>query len=130
MDFSTVELTEDQKKFRDEVRAFLDEHLTDAVQARRHAAQVNYDEEFYLAMGAKGWLEPRWSKEEGGAGFDDLQARILATELRRLRNARRIVRACGGKLAMFTDAFSRSRSPIRGSAGSLPSPATWRAGNT
>src|SRR6202000_3100022 len=83
VDFSTVELTEDQKKFRDEVRAFLDEHLTDAVQARRHAAQVNYDEEFYLAMGAKGCLEPRWSKEEGGAGFDDLQARILATELRR-----------------------------------------------
>jgi alkylation response protein AidB-like acyl-CoA dehydrogenase len=33
-------------------------------------------------MGAKGWLEPRWRKEEGGAGLDDVCARILAAELR------------------------------------------------
>jgi alkylation response protein AidB-like acyl-CoA dehydrogenase len=53
------------------------------VLARRRAAQVNYDEEFYLAMGAKGWLEPRWRKDEGGAGLDDVCARILEMELRR-----------------------------------------------
>mgnify|MGYP001146399320 CR=1 FL=1 len=28
------------------------------------------------------------------------------------------------------DAFSRTRSPMRGSAGSVPSPARWRAGKT
>ena len=83
MDFSTVELTEAQLAFRDEVRAFLDEHLTEAVLARAGArGQVNYDEEFYLAMGAKGWLEPRWRKEDGGADLDDVCARILAGELR------------------------------------------------
>jgi alkylation response protein AidB-like acyl-CoA dehydrogenase len=82
VDFSSVTLTEDQLAFRDEVRSWLDEHLTEAVLARRREAQVNYDEEFYLAMGAKGWLEPRWSKEDGGAGLDDVQARILSTELR------------------------------------------------
>jgi hypothetical protein len=31
---------------------------------------------------------------------------------------------------MFTEAFSRSRSPMRGSAASSPSPASWRAGKT
>ena len=82
MDFSTVTLTEAQQAFRTEVRAWLDEHLTEAVLARRRAAQVNYDEEFYLAMGAKGWLEPRWRKDEGGAGLDDVCAKILSTELR------------------------------------------------
>ena len=83
MDFSAVTLTESQQAFRDEVRAFLDEHLTEAVLARmRRAAQVNYDEEFYLAMGAKGWLEPRWRKEDGGAELDDVCVRILTTELR------------------------------------------------
>ena len=38
MDFSTVELTEAQQAFRDEVRAFLDEHLTEAVLRGRAAA--------------------------------------------------------------------------------------------
>jgi 3-oxocholest-4-en-26-oyl-CoA dehydrogenase alpha subunit len=81
VDFSTVELTEEQQAFRDEVRAWLDEHLTEEVQARRRAAEVNYDEEFYLALGAKGWLEPRWRKEDGGAELDDVRARILGAEL-------------------------------------------------
>ena len=31
---------------------------------------------------------------------------------------------------MSTDAFSRSRSPMRGSAGSPSEEAKWRAGNT
>ena len=83
MDFSAVTLTEAQQAFSDEVNAWLDEHLTKEVLDRRRAAEVNYDEEFYLAMGAKGWLQPRWSKDEGGAELDDVSARILSTELRR-----------------------------------------------
>ena len=82
MDFSTVALTGAQQAFRDEVRAFLDEHLTEEVDARRRAQSVNYDEGFYLALGAKGWLEPRWRKEDGGADLDDVSVRILETELR------------------------------------------------
>jgi alkylation response protein AidB-like acyl-CoA dehydrogenase len=83
VDFSAVTLTEAQQAFSDEVNAWLDEHLTKEVEARRRAAQVGYDEEFYLAMGAKGWLEPRWRKDEGGAELDDVCVRILETELRR-----------------------------------------------
>ena len=33
-------------------------------------------------MGAKGWLMPRWRKEDGGAGLDDVCVKILETELR------------------------------------------------
>jgi 3-oxocholest-4-en-26-oyl-CoA dehydrogenase alpha subunit len=82
VDFSSVDLTEAQQAFRDEARAWLDEHLTPEVHARTRAAAGNYDEEFYLAVGAKGWLEPRWRKDEGGAELDDVCYRILETELR------------------------------------------------
>ena len=83
MDFAAVELTGAQQAFRDEVRAFLDEHLTEEVDARKRAQAVNYDEGFYLALGARGWLEPRWRKEDGGADLDDVSVRILETELAR-----------------------------------------------
>jgi alkylation response protein AidB-like acyl-CoA dehydrogenase len=82
VDFSAVDLTEAQQAFRDEVRAFLDEHLTAEVYARRRAQAVSFDEELYLGVGAKGWLQPRWRKEDGGADLDDVCARILETELR------------------------------------------------
>ena len=42
----------------------------------------HYDEGFYLALGAKGWLRPRWRKEDGGAELDDVCVKILETELR------------------------------------------------
>ena len=83
MDFSPVDLTEDQQAFADEVRAFLDENLTEEVYARRRARADNYDEELYLAVGAKGWLFPRWRKEDGGADLDDVRVKILQNELRR-----------------------------------------------
>ena len=83
MDFSPVDLTEDQRAFADEVRAFLDENLTEEVYARRRERADNYDEELYLAVGAKGWLFPRWRKEDGGAELDDVCVKILQTELRR-----------------------------------------------
>ena len=62
MDFSAVPLTEDQQAFAEEVRAFLDEHLTDKVKAGLRERSSTYDESLYLALGAKGWLMPRcWS---------------------------------------------------------------------
>ncbi len=82
MDFSSVALTEAQQAFQDEVRAFLDQYLTEEFYARRRAAAATYDEDFYLALGAKGWLEPRWRKEDGGAELDDVCIKILETELR------------------------------------------------
>ena len=82
MDFSAVPLTEDQQAFAREVRAFLDEQLTPEVYAGMRARSSSFDEGFYLAMGAKGWLFPRWRKEDGGAELDDVSIKILETELR------------------------------------------------
>ena len=81
MDFSAVTLTEAQQAFRDEVRAFLDEQLTPEVYAGMRERDASYDEGFQLAMGAKGWLWPRWQKEDGGAGLDNVCVKILETEL-------------------------------------------------
>jgi alkylation response protein AidB-like acyl-CoA dehydrogenase len=83
VDFSAVVLTEAQQRFRDEVRAFLDEHLTEEVYAGARERTDHFDLGLWLALGAKGWLQPRWSKEDGGAGLDDVCVRILETELRR-----------------------------------------------
>ena len=81
MDFSAVVLTEAQQAFADELRALLDEHLAGDPQARRREHGGGFDERLYLALGAKGWLWPRWRREDGGAELDDVCVRILETEL-------------------------------------------------
>jgi alkylation response protein AidB-like acyl-CoA dehydrogenase len=81
MDFSKVDLTEEQARFRDEVRAFLDEYLTEEVYAGARERCDHFDKGLYLALGARGWLMPRWKKEDGGAELDDVSVRILETEL-------------------------------------------------
>jgi alkylation response protein AidB-like acyl-CoA dehydrogenase len=83
MDFSAVVLTEDQQAFAEEVRAFLDEHLTPEVHAAVRAKAEHFDKGLILALGAKGWLMPRWKKEDGGAELDDVCVKILETELAR-----------------------------------------------
>src|SRR3984957_16668312 len=83
MDFSAVVLTEAQQAFADEVRAFLDEHLTPEVYAGLRERGEHFDEGFYVALGAKGWLRPRWRRDDGGAELDDVCVRILETELRK-----------------------------------------------
>src|SRR5215469_1055582 len=81
MDFSAVVLTGDQQAFAEEVRAFLDEHLTPEVYAAVRAKAEHFDKGLTLALGAKGWLMPRWRKEDGGAELDDVCVKILETEL-------------------------------------------------
>src|ERR1700761_7994449 len=81
MDFSAVVLTEAQQAFADEVRAFLDEQLTEDVYARARETGNLYDRGVQLAMGAGGWSMPKWKKEEGGAELDDASVRILHTEM-------------------------------------------------
>jgi 3-oxocholest-4-en-26-oyl-CoA dehydrogenase alpha subunit len=83
VDFSAVALTEAQQKFSDEVRAFLDEHLTEEVYAGARERTDHFDEGLWLAMGAKGWLQPQWKKEDGGAELDDICVKILENELRK-----------------------------------------------
>ena len=54
MDFSAVALTEDQQAFAEEVRAFLDEHLTPEVYAGMRERADNYDEELLPGHGRQG----------------------------------------------------------------------------
>jgi len=83
VDFSAVALTEAQQKFQDEVRAFLDEHLTEEVYAGARERTDHFDLGLWLALGAKGWLQPQWKKEDGGAELDDVCVKILENELRK-----------------------------------------------
>ncbi len=81
MDFSTVELTADQQAFQREVRAFLDEIVTEEVHEHERRTGDGFDEGVHLALGGRGWLFPGWPVEDGGADLDRVCQRILALEL-------------------------------------------------
>ena len=59
MDFSPIEFDDDLRRFRDDdVRPFLDEHLTDDVLARERHEGNGFVPEYQHALAARGWLEP------------------------------------------------------------------------
>ncbi|HUA94339.1 MAG TPA: acyl-CoA dehydrogenase family protein [Acidimicrobiales bacterium] len=69
--------------FRAEVRAFLDEALTDEVRERMDRTGVRHDWEFHRARVAKGLVAPGWPKELGGQGRDPMEMMALAEEMQR-----------------------------------------------
>jgi alkylation response protein AidB-like acyl-CoA dehydrogenase len=82
MDFSTVELSSDEREFRDRLRAFLTDVVTDDVIRRDRETGENFDEGVHLALGAKGYLAADWNDESDG-GFDPLLRRIWDLEIGR-----------------------------------------------
>lgn len=82
MDFSRVELSDEDAQFRDEVRAFLREHVTEEVKRRDRETGDNFDEGVHLALGAAGYLEREWKSEADG-GFSRVRRRIWELEKRR-----------------------------------------------
>ncbi|MET7772604.1 acyl-CoA dehydrogenase family protein [Nocardia sp. NPDC005366] len=82
MDFSRVELREDDEKFLAGVREFLDTHVTDDVRRRDRETGDNFDEGVHLAMGAAGWLTAELSSEADG-GLNRLRRRLWDLEKRR-----------------------------------------------
>lgn len=83
MDFSRVELTGDEQAFLDEIRTFLDTHVTDDVRRRDRETGDNFDEAVHLAMGEAGYLEREYRSEEAG-GFTRVERRLWALERRRV----------------------------------------------
>jgi len=83
MDFSRVELDEDDTAFWVEVTKFLDEHVTDEVHEHERRTGDGHSDSVHKALGQRGWIMPRWSTEEGGAGLDGLRAMILRLEMDR-----------------------------------------------
>jgi 3-oxocholest-4-en-26-oyl-CoA dehydrogenase alpha subunit len=83
VDFSLVEVTAEQQDFAKDVRAFLDEIMTQDVYDRELEDGEGFEEKVHLALGAKGWLMPSWPVEHGGAGLDPISARVLELEMTR-----------------------------------------------
>src|SRR5215218_7732241 len=82
MDFSRVELADDDQAFLDEARRFLREVVTEDVLRRDRETGDNFDEGVHLALGAAGYLEKEWKPEAEG-GFSRVRRRIWELEKRR-----------------------------------------------
>lgn len=82
MDFSRVELSEQDQAFLDEARKFLDTHVTDEVRRRDRETGDNFDEGVHLALGAQGWLTAEMASEDEG-GLNRVRRRLWDLERRR-----------------------------------------------
>jgi 3-oxocholest-4-en-26-oyl-CoA dehydrogenase alpha subunit len=82
MDFSVVELSAEDREFRDRLRAFLAVHVTDEVRRRDRETGENFDEGVHLALGAEGYLAADW-KDESDGGFSAVRRRIFDLEIGR-----------------------------------------------
>ena len=86
MDFSAVDLAPDVRAFWEEVRTFLDEHLTDAVHEEEWQTGAGHNVGLHRALGERGWVMPTLPVDQGGAGLSQLEEGILDHELQ-VRNA-------------------------------------------
>lgn len=80
-----LELSIEDKAFRDEVRAFLKTHLTDELRDGQRRTTGMYPEPeismpWQKALQAQGWLVPLWPTEWGGTGWSALWRFIFETE--------------------------------------------------
>jgi 3-oxocholest-4-en-26-oyl-CoA dehydrogenase alpha subunit len=82
MDFSHVELSEEDLAFRDELRAFLTRVVTDEVIERDRETGENFDEAVHLALGEAGYLAGDYRAEVDG-GFSAVRRRIWELEVGR-----------------------------------------------
>jgi alkylation response protein AidB-like acyl-CoA dehydrogenase len=82
VDFSQVQLSEDDQAFLDEARSFLRAIVTDDVIRRDRETGDNFDEGVHLALGAKGYLAGEWKPVSDG-GFSRVRRRIWELEKRR-----------------------------------------------
>ena len=80
-----LELSVADRLFRDEVRAFLAAHLTDAMKDGQRRTASMYPEPgvsgpWQKALQGRGWLVPLWPVEWGGTGWTAMQRFIFETE--------------------------------------------------
>jgi alkylation response protein AidB-like acyl-CoA dehydrogenase len=84
VDFSPVGLSADDQAFRDGLRAFLAEHVTEEVKLRDRETGENFDEGVHLALGAAGYLSALWHSSEEG-GFTPVRKRVWDLETQRAK---------------------------------------------
>jgi 3-oxo-4-pregnene-20-carboxyl-CoA dehydrogenase beta subunit len=79
-----IDLTDEQRALRDEVRAYFATLMTDSEQAEqatdRHGPAYKT---IVRRMGRDGWLGVGWPKEYGGRGFGQVEQQIFASEAAR-----------------------------------------------
>ena len=80
-----ISFGKEYERFRDEVREFLDENLTDELRdAQRFCPGIFLDYEHNIAwhkiLYKKGWVAPNWPEEFGGTGWDLMQRYIWSIE--------------------------------------------------
>jgi 3-oxocholest-4-en-26-oyl-CoA dehydrogenase alpha subunit len=83
VDFSCVELSDEDKAFLGRARDFLATHVSEHVARHERETGDGFNEKLHLAMGADGWLEGEMNTEEDG-GFTPIQRRIWELEKRRV----------------------------------------------
>lgn len=82
MDFSRLELSEDDRAFQDELRDFLRSVVTEEVIQRDRETGENFDEGVHLALAARGYLAADFNSEAEG-GFNAIRRRIWELEIGR-----------------------------------------------
>jgi alkylation response protein AidB-like acyl-CoA dehydrogenase len=95
--------------FREEVRAFLDENLTEAMREAGRLTSSVFTEyhdniEWHKTLHAKGWIAPSWPVEYGGTGWTEMQKYIFASECARVGTPNLSpmgLRMCGPMLQKF-----------------------------
>ena len=83
MDFSRVELSDEDQAFLEEARGFLATHMTEEVRRRDRETGDNFDEGLHLKFGAAGYLAAEWKPHSEG-GFTRVRRRIWEQEKRRV----------------------------------------------
>jgi alkylation response protein AidB-like acyl-CoA dehydrogenase len=106
VDFSRVQLSDDDQAFLDEAREFLRTHVTEDVIRRDRETGDNFDEGVHLALGAAGYLEREWKPEADG-GFSRVRRRIWELEKRRAH----VPWVTWGTTAMVARSVARFGSP-------------------
>lgn len=106
MDFSRVELSDEDQKFQDEVRRLLSELVTEDVIRRDRETGDNFDEGVHLALGAAGYLEREWKADSDNA-FTRVQRRIWELEKRRAH----VPWVTSGTTAMIAKSVEKFGSP-------------------
>ena len=84
MDFSRVQLSDEDQAFQDDLRAFLATIVTDEVLRHDRETGDNFDDGMHRALGDEGYLAKYYPSEADG-GFDALHMRIFELEIGRAR---------------------------------------------
>lgn len=66
--------------FRADVRAFMEEHVSEELEEHIYRTGVNHDDGFVAAMRDRGWLGAAWPEEYGGQGRDAWELLALMDE--------------------------------------------------